>query len=87
MAISKAWVIVKFKETAMLIFREIQGMHYWIDKDEKEEWVHVDACEFYKDVYGKECKKNFESFEIRVTDDSPAAMIDDVWKELKRRFC
>ena len=87
MAISKAWVIVKFKETAMLIFREIQGMHYWIDKDEKEEWVHVDACEFYKDVHGKECRKNFESFDIRVTDDSTAAMIDDVWKELKRRFC
>lgn len=87
MAISKAWVIVKFKETAMLIFREIQGMHYWIDPKTSEEWVQVDICEFYKDDYGKECKRNFESFNINVNLDSPAAMIDDVWKELKRRFC
>ena len=72
----KTFVICKFADTVKLVFPDIIRMYYRIDAMTKEEFV---------DVHWKN-ETGLGYFSICVTDDSNSAMIDDVWKTLKRKF-
>lgn len=61
------------------IFPEIKGLFYF--QEDAEEWVNV------KYIYRFDESEEMErSFNINITADSYAAMVDDVWNEIKRRF-
>lgn len=56
-----------------LVFPEIKLCYYRVDQRDKEEYVRV-------------ILNDDDFFDICVTADSAAALVDDVWKECKRRF-
>ncbi len=63
----------RLSNTLELVFAEIRLCYYRVDYASKEEYVRVITSD-----------DNF--FDICVTADSAAALVDDVWKECKRRF-
>ena len=81
---SKVMTLMKFKDGFRFVFPEIKEMFYYCDKDTGEEKVQVTAG---STVNFKEpgCGPLY-NFYINVTADSNTAMIDDIWRELKRRF-
>lgn len=81
---SKVMTIQKFKEAFKFVFPEIKEMFYYVDEETAEEYVRVDAGATFN--YNFPGEGPIYHFNINVSADSTTAMIDDVWKELKRRF-
>ena len=82
----KSFVIAKFAEAARLVFPEVVTLYYMIDRESREEYVVVEFKT--QQNYGAGLCPQIAggSFKICVSEDSNAAMIEDVWRELKRRF-
>ncbi len=82
----KSFVIAKYAEAVRLVFPEVVTLYYMIDRETYEEYVVVE----YKTQpnYGAGLCPQVAggSFRINVSADSNAAMLEDVWRELKRRF-
>ena len=76
----KTVIVWKILELAKALYPEIERMWYMIDKETHEEYVSVS---YHTTINGKEW---FESFRINVTADSNAALVNDVLKNLERRF-
>ena len=81
----KSIFVYKMETVMKYVFPEIRGLSYFIDKETGEEAVRVDYMQLIVFTNGsKEVRRG--SFDINVTCDSLSALMDDVWKELKRRF-
>lgn len=81
---SKVMTVLKLKEVVRYIFPEVKEMFYVFDKQTGNEAVLVTAGATIN--YKEPGEGPLYQFEINVTADSPAALVDDVWKALKRRF-
>lgn len=81
---SKTMTIIKCKDALRFIFPEVKELYYMADKNTGEEWVQVTAASTIN--YKEPGNGALYNFNINVTCDSTVAMVDDVWKELKRRF-
>ena len=81
---SKVMTIMKFKDGFRFLFPEVKEMFYIADKESGEEWVQVTAGSTVN--FREPGEGPLYNFRINVTADSCTAMIDDVWKNLKRRF-
>lgn len=73
----KSCVTIRLSKVLQLVFSEVAYCYYRIDQETKEEFVRV-TCH--------RAIGNTNFFDICVTADSAAALVDDVWKECKRRF-
>lgn len=80
----KTMTLIKSKDAIRFIFPEVKEMFYFCDKETGEEWVQVTAGATVD--YKKPGDGPLYNFRICVTADSTVAMMDDIWKELKRRF-
>lgn len=69
----KTILVSRLSHVLEVIFKEIKLCYYRIDQRDKEEYVRV-------------ILESDDFFDICVTADSAAALVDDVWKECKRRF-
>lgn len=78
----KSFIIIKFLEVVKLMIPEVNNMYYRIDSETKEEYVRVE----YRHYDEQNMIDSRKHFDICVTCDSNEAMLDDVWRELKRRF-
>jgi hypothetical protein len=76
----KTVIVWKILELAKALYPEIERMWYMIDKETHEEYVSVS---YHATINGREL---FESFRINVTADSNVALVNDVLKNLERRF-
>ena len=74
----KSSVTIRLSKVLQLVFSEIKLCYYRIDQETKEEYVRV--------LLNQEYCGNVNFFDICVTADSVTALVDDVWKECKRRF-
>lgn len=74
----KTSVTIRLSKVLQIVFDEIAHCYYRIDQETKEEFVRV--------VLKPEYRENMIFFDVCVTADSAAALVDDVWKECKRRF-
>lgn len=74
----KSSVTIRLSKVLQLVFSEIKLCYYRIDQETKEEFVRV--------LLNRGNTENADFFDICVTADSSAALVDDVWKECKRRF-
>lgn len=81
---SKVMTLIKFKDGFRFVFPEVKEMFYVAEKESGEEYVLVHAASTVNHKFLGEGP--VYDFKINVTADSNMAMIDDVWKELKRRF-
>ena len=82
----KSFVIAKFAEVARLVFPEVVTLYYMIDRENREEYV-VTEYKALIPIPGTDKEHEVtKTFKICVSADSNAAMIEDVWRELKRRF-
>lgn len=81
---SKVMTLMKFKDGFRFVFPEVKEMFYFCNKETGEEKVQVTAAATVNYKYPGEGP--LYNFDINVTADSNMAMIDDIWKELKRRF-
>lgn len=69
----KTILINRLSNVLEVVFAEIKLCYYFVDYVAKEEYVRI-------------ITNDNTSFDICVTADSAAALIDDVWKECKSRF-
>lgn len=76
----KTSVTIRLSHVLQMVFEEIKMCYYRIDPVTKEEYVRVLLNRRYCEKY----KSDF--FDVCVTADSLTALVDDVWKECKRRF-
>lgn len=83
---SKTMTVIKMLPLLQYVFPEIKNAFYHIDQDTKEELVTVNwrntehnGCGYTPQIAGGE-------FNVCVSCDSVSALVDDVWKECKRRF-
>ena len=74
----KTLLVNRLSHVLEVVFKEIKLCYYRIDQITKEEYVRV--------LLHHEYCGNADFFDICVTADSAAALVDDVWKECKRRF-
>lgn len=74
----KTLLVNRLSHVLEVVFKEIKLCYYRIDQVTKEEYVRV--------LLRREYCGNADFFDICVTADSETALIDDVWKECKRRF-
>lgn len=82
----KTVIVWKILELAKALYPEIERMWYLIDKESGEEYVSV---AYHTTVYYPATRSNrefYESFRINVTADSNVALVNDVLKNLERRF-
>ena len=81
----KSFVIAKYAEAVRLVFPEVVTLYYMIDRETHEEYVVTE----YKSPVTSPSGKEYEvthTLKICVSSDSNAAMLEDVWRELKKRF-
>ena len=81
----KSFVIAKYSDAIRLVFPDVVTLYYMIDRETKEEYVVTE----YKSPVTSPSGKEYEvthTFKICVSADSNAAMLEDVWRELKKRF-
>lgn len=76
----KTVIVWKILELAEALYPEITRMWYLVDKETHEEYVSVS---YHTTINGREF---YESFRINVTADSNVALVNDVLKNLERRF-
>ena len=76
--IMKTSVTISLSRVLQIVFDEIAHCYYRVDQETKEEYVRV--------VLKPECRNKVVYFDVCVTADSVTALVDDVWKECKRRF-
>ena len=76
----KTVIVWKIMELAKALYPEIERIWYMIDKETGEEYVSVS---YHTNINGRE---TFDSFRINVTADSNVALVNDVIKNLERRF-
>lgn len=81
---SKVMTVLKLKDVVRYVFPEVKDMFYFYDKKIESEYVLVTAGATVN--YKEPGEGPLYQFKINVTADSPAALVDDVWKDLKRRF-
>lgn len=82
----KSFVIAKFSDAVRLVFPEVVTLYYMIDRESRDEYV---VTEYKSMIPIPGTDKEHEvtkTFKICVSADSNAAMIEDVWRELKGRF-
>lgn len=82
----KSFVIAKFTETARLLFPEVVTLYYMIDRETREEYVVTEYKTCVQIPGTEKYHEITKSFKICVSADSNAAMLEDVWRELKKRF-
>lgn len=86
---SKTMAVIKMLPLLQYVFPEIKNAFYHIDQETKEEYVSI---KYVNIVYAPELNRFIEdkpsnaSFNVNVSADSPSALVDDVWRECKRRF-
>lgn len=86
---SKVLAVIRMLPLLQYIFPEIKDAFYYIDDDTKDEFVRIEYISVeYAPALNRfiESSKNYLHFNVNVNADSPAALVDDVWKECKRRF-
>lgn len=81
----KSFVIAKYAEAVRLVFPEVVTLYYMIDRENQEEYVVTEYKSIVESPSGKEYNVT-HTFKICVSADSNAAMLEDVWRELKKRF-
>jgi hypothetical protein len=81
----KSFVIAKYSDAVKLVFPEVVTLYYMIDRETREEYVITEYKRVVTDLRGKEYDVT-NTFKICVSADSNAAMLEDVWRELKKRF-
>ena len=82
----KTVIVWKILELAKALYPEIERMWYMVDKESGEEYVSV---AYHTTIIhpGTGIHREFyESFRINVTADSNVALVNDVLKNLERRF-
>lgn len=82
----KTVIVWKILELAKALYPEIERMWYMIDKETHEEYVSVS---YHTTIFYPSTGTNrdfYESFRINVTADSNVALVNDVLKNLERRF-
>mgnify|MGYP003291182140 CR=1 FL=1 len=82
----KSFVIAKFAETVRLLFPEIVALYYMIDRETHDEYVVTEYKTCIQIPGTEKYHEITKCFRINVSADSNAAMLEDVWRELKRRF-
>ena len=82
----KSFVIAKFAEAARLVFPEVVTLYYMIDRETREEYVVTEYKTCVQIPGTEKYHEITKSFKICVSADSNAAMLEDVWRELKKRF-
>ncbi|MBO5956628.1 MAG: hypothetical protein J6Q39_03650 [Bacteroidales bacterium] len=86
---SKTMTVIKMLPLLQYVFPEIKNAFYHVDQDTQEEYVSV---RYVNIVYAEALNRFIEDrasnavLKINVTADSPSALVDDVWRECKRRF-
>lgn len=73
----KTSATIRLSKLLQIVFEEIAHCYYRVDQETKEEYVRVVL---------KPGNGNNVFFDVCVTVDSVTALVDDVWKECKRRF-
>lgn len=76
----KTVIVWKILELAKALYPEIDRMWYMIDKETREEYVSIS---YHSTVNERDF---YDSFRINVTADSNVALVNDVLKNLERRF-
>ena len=76
----KTVIVWKILELAKALYPEIERMWYMVDKETGEEYVSVSYHTYINGM------KTFDFFRINVTADSNVALVNDVIKNLERRF-
>lgn len=74
----KTSTTITLSRLLQIVFEEVAHCYYRVDQETKEEYVRV--------VLKPEYRDNVVYFDVCVTADSLTALVDDVWKECKRRF-
>ncbi len=74
----KTSTTITLSRLLQIVFDEVAHCYYRVDQVTKEEYVRV--------VLKPEYPNNTVFFDVCVTADSLTALVDDVWKECKRRF-
>ena len=74
----KTSTTITLSRLLQIVFEEVAHCYYRVDQVTKEEYVRV--------VLKPEYPNNTVFFDVCVTADSLTALVDDVWKECKRRF-
>lgn len=82
----KSFVIAKYAEAVRLVFPEVVTLYYMIDRETREEYVVTEYKTCVQIPGTEKYHEITKSFKICVSADSNAAMIEDVWRELKKRF-
>ena len=86
---SKTMTVIKMLPLLQYVFPEIKNAFYHIDQGTKEEYVSIKYVNItYAPALNRfiEDKASNAAFNVNVSADSPSALVDDVWKECKRRF-
>lgn len=82
----KTVIVWKILELAKALYPEIERMWYMVDKESGEEYVSVSYhITIFHPATGIS-REFYESFRINVTADSNVALVNDVLKNLERRF-
>lgn len=82
----KTVIVWKILELAKALYPEITRMWYLIDKESNEEYVAVEYKTPPHHYAGGGPIIDIGSFRINVTADSNVALVNDVLKNLERRF-
>lgn len=80
----KTVIVWKISELAKALYPEITRMWYLVDKETGEEYVTVEYKTIPHPGLGPQIAGG--SFRINVTADSNVALVNDVLKNLERRF-
>ena len=83
---SKTMCMIKMLPLLQYAFPEIKNAFYYVDQETQDELVCIQyRVTLTSDITGRPYEKQ-EHFEIDVNCDSVMAMIDDVWRQCRRRF-
>lgn len=83
---SKTMCMIKMLPLLQYAFPEIKNAFYYVDQETQDELVCIQyRVTLTSDITGKPYEKQ-EHFEVNVNCDSVMAMIDDVWRQCRRRF-
>ena len=74
----KTSATISLSRVLQIVFDEIAHCYYRVDQETKEEYVRV--------VLKPEYPNNTVFFDVCVTAVYLTSLVDDVWKECKRRF-